>query len=139
MASGEPWYRNGLRFQCTGCGNCCRGAPGSVRVSDAEISALARRLDLPDAEFRAMYTRVLRGGDLSLRERGSGDCVFWSEQRGCTVHSDRPLQCRSFPFWRSIVHSPERWNEEAEACPGMDQGPLWNAEWIRRTSANDGT
>ena len=29
-APGEPWYRDGLRFQCTQCGNCCTGDPGVV-------------------------------------------------------------------------------------------------------------
>jgi Fe-S-cluster containining protein len=110
-----------------------------VRVSDAEIATLARRLDLTEAGFRAIYTRTLRGGHVSLRERRNGDCVFWSEQGGCTVHPDRPLQCRTFPFWRSVVHSAERWSEEAESCPGIDQGPLWSGEWIRRISASDGT
>jgi Fe-S-cluster containining protein len=135
----EAWYRNGLRFQCTGCGACCRGAPGRVQVSDAEIAALAQRLELSDAEFRAMYTRRLRGAGISLRERQSGDCVFWSEERGCRVYSDRPRQCRSFPFWASILHSRERWQEEAESCPGMNTGPRRDAVWIRRTSRNDGT
>jgi Fe-S-cluster containining protein len=110
-----------------------------VRVSDAEIAALAQRLELADSEFRAIYTRRLRGGDVSLRERRDGDCVFWDERRGCSVHSDRPLQCRTFPFWESIVHSPERWRQEARDCPGMNQGPLWRAEWIRHLSRDDGT
>lgn len=134
-----PWYRDGLRFECTRCGACCRGATGSVRVSDAEIAALASRLGLSDAEFRAIYTRRLRGAEISLRERRNGDCVFWSETRGCGVYADRPRQCRSYPFWASIVHSRERWEEEAQGCPGIDAGPLRDADWIRRTSESDGT
>lgn len=112
---------------------------GQRAVHDAEIAALARRLGLSDAEFRAVYTRRLRGAELSLRERQNGDCVFWSEARGCGVYSDRPRQCRSFPFWASIVHSRERWEEEAQGCPGMNAGPLRDAPWIRRTSESDGT
>lgn len=138
MSDGS-WYRHGLRFRCTGCGACCRGAPGSVRVSDAEIAALAKRLELSDTEFREVYTRRLRGAGISLRERRNGDCVFWSAGRGCGVYSDRPRQCQTFPFWGSIVHSAERWREEAECCPGMGQGPLRDAAWIRRTSRDDGT
>ena len=37
----EPWYAEGLKFQCTGCGDCCTGAPGYVWVNQAEIDALA--------------------------------------------------------------------------------------------------
>lgn len=129
----EPWYREGLRFACTRCGNCCRGA-GTVRVSDAEIAALARRLGLPDAEFRAIYTRRLRGGEVSLRERANRDCVFYEPREpGCRVYADRPRQCRSWPFWASVLHSPERWQEEAADCPGMNRGRLHTAEEIEAT------
>jgi hypothetical protein len=37
----HPWYKDGLRFTCTGCGDCCTGAPGYVWVNKEEIEALA--------------------------------------------------------------------------------------------------
>ena len=136
---GETWYRDGLRFACTRCGNCCGGASGSVRVSDAEIAALALRMELRDEEFRALYTRRLRGGDLSLRERSDGTCILYASGRGCSVYPDRPRQCRTWPFWRSVVHSPERWAEEAQDCPGMDRGPLHSVDEIALALGDDGT
>jgi Fe-S-cluster containining protein len=135
----EPWYRDGLRFECTRCGNCCGGTPGSVRVSDGEIDALALRTGLRPDEFRAVYTRRLRGGDVSLRERSDGACMLYAAGRGCTVYADRPRQCRTWPFWRSVVHSPERWAEEARGCPGIGRGPLHDAGRIARTLEDDGT
>jgi len=27
-ANKEPWYKDGLKFSCSGCGDCCTGAPG---------------------------------------------------------------------------------------------------------------
>lgn len=132
------WYEDGLRFACTRCGNCCRGR-GTVRVSDAEIAALARRLGLAEQEFRALCTRVLRGGEISLRERANHDCVFWERERGCTVYKDRPRQCRTWPFWSAVVHSPERWAEEARDCPGMNRGPRHGAREILALAADDGT
>ena len=137
--SGEPWYRDGLRFACTRCGNCCGGAPGSVRVSDAEIEALARRTALGPEEFRAVYTRRLRGGAVSLRECSDGTCILYAAERGCSVYPDRPRQCRTWPFWRSVVHSPERWADEASDCPGMGRGPLHAAVQIERALEDDGT
>ena len=134
----EPWYRDGLRFACTRCGNCCRGA-GAVRVSDEEIERLARRLALEPHEFRSAYTRKLRGGERSLREKRNRDCVFYDAARGCTVYGDRPRQCRTWPFWRAVVHSEERWQEEARDCPGMDHGPVHGAREIAASLRNDGT
>lgn len=138
----RPWYAEGLRFACTRCGNCCVGA-GTVRVSDEEIGVLARREGLAEAEFRTLYTRPLRGGAISLRERRDGSCVFLSRRpdghAGCRVHADRPRQCRSWPFWRGVVHSRERWEEEARGCPGMDRGPRFSAAEIEATAREDGT
>ena len=31
----DTWYHLGLRFQCTGCGDCCTGAPGYVWINNA--------------------------------------------------------------------------------------------------------
>jgi hypothetical protein len=133
-----PWYREGLRFACTRCGHCCRGA-GTVRVSDAEIEALATRLELAPDEFRAAYTRKLRGGEVSLRESRNRDCILYDRDRGCTVHTDRPRQCRTWPFWGAVVHSKEHWQEEARSCPGMNRGPLHGADEIAAQAREDGT
>jgi Fe-S-cluster containining protein len=137
--SAGPWYRDGLRFACTRCGNCCGGASGTVRVGDAEIDALAKRTGLEAEQFRVVYTRRLRGGAVSLRERSDGTCILYDAARGCSVYSDRPRQCRTWPFWCSVVHSPERWAEEAQGCPGIGHGPLHPAAQIERALEDDGT
>lgn len=144
-ATSEPWYRDGLRFECTRCGNCCSGPSGSVLVSDSEIAELASHLELSAAEFREIYTRSLRKGDVSLREKRNGECILYRSAAadgsggGCSVYRQRPRQCRSWPFWKGVIHSPERWAEEAESCPGMNQGQLHSALDILNTSADDGT
>lgn len=135
----DPWYKDGLRFECTRCGNCCGGGPGTVRVSEEEIAALAKRLGLNESEFRERYARVIRMGIVSLKEKPDYDCIFHDKKRGCTVYEDRPKQCRAWPFWRANVRSPENWNEEAKECPGMNHGPLHDREWIERTVNDDGT
>ncbi len=134
-----PWYRDGLRFECTRCGNCCSGTPGTVRVSDSEIEALARHVSLGVDEFRAVYTRPLRKGGISLREKRNQECVFFDRKRGCTVYEQRPRQCRTWPFWHGVVETPDRWSEEAEECPGMNRGKLHQAAEIARTASADGT
>jgi Fe-S-cluster containining protein len=135
----KDWYENGLRFECARCGHCCSGVPGTVRVTEHEIETLAERIGLDVHEFRSLYTRPLRRGEISLREKRSKECVFFDRERGCIVYESRPRQCRSWPFWRAVVHSPERWSEEAEHCPGMNRGPLWSGVEIRRISGRDGT
>jgi len=132
------WYEDGLRFACTRCGNCCTGAPGTVRVSDEEVGRLARFLGLSRKAFLEIYTRRVKGY-LSLRELPNYDCVFFSRESGCSVYEHRPKQCRTWPFWKAIVSSPERWDIEAIHCPGMNQGELHDAEFIALTVLDDGT
>ena len=108
-------------------------------MSDAEISALAGAVGLAEEEFRIAFARRLPRGAVSLRERSDGTCVLYDAHRGCTVYAERPRQCRTWPFWSSVVHSPERWVEEAENCSGIGRGPLHDAATIERTILDDGT
>jgi uncharacterized protein len=124
-----PWYTDGLRFSCTKCGNCCTGAPGYVWVEPAEIDALAAKLGVPEAEFRAMYTRSV-GKGRSLREKSNGDCVFFEQGQGCTVYSARPTQCRTWPFWESTTETREDWTRTQAGCPGAGKGQFFTAEEI---------
>lgn len=136
MAS-HLWYHEGLRFRCTRCGNCCRGA-GNVWVSDDEIGALASLLEMSPDEFRTVYTRQVRRKGTALRQKRNQDCVFFSAEQGCQVYDRRPKQCSSYPFWSANVHLRENWDAEAAACPGIDTGPLYPAAEISATAADDG-
>ena len=135
----EPWYKNGLRFECLRCGSCCTGFSGTVRVSDEEIAVLAYRLGIPEGEFRKQHTRIMRGGIVSLIEKKNKDCIFFERGHGCTVYEDRPRQCRTWPFWRYNVYSPGHWKREAKRCPGMGRGRLYPADLIKELSEHDGS
>jgi Fe-S-cluster containining protein len=123
--SSEPWYREGLRFQCTACGDCCTGAPGYVWVNKDDIAALAAEVGLDVATFETQYVREI-GVRKSLLEYPNGDCVFFDGQsRKCRVYAARPRQCRTWPFWDSNLRSPEAWAETCRVCPGSGTGRLY--------------
>jgi len=127
----EPWYKDGLRFQCTRCGKCCTGKPGYVWVNDAELRAIAELRGEPVEEAAGLYTRLTSGGR-TLREKANGDCVFYDRKEGCTVYAVRPRQCRTWPFWESNVATPRAWQHTCEICPGSGKGELIPAEEITR-------
>ena len=130
-----PWFQNGLRFQCTQCGNCCTGAPGYVWVNAEEIAALANLLELSVDEFEGKYVRKI-GSRKSLVEFENGDCVFFdSKTRKCKVYEFRPRQCRTWPFWDSNISTPEAWKETCRVCPGSGQGKLYTVEEVLAQSA----
>jgi len=127
----ELWYKDGLRFTCTRCGNCCTGAPGFVWVNDDEVAAIAAFRGEAVAETLALHTRTV-GGQRSLRERANGDCVFYDRERGCTIYPGRPRQCRTWPFWQSNLDTPADWERTCKFCPGSGQGALIPVEEITR-------
>jgi Fe-S-cluster containining protein len=130
----NPWFRDGLAFECTRCGACCTGAPGYVWVDEAEIVRLAEFRGEPVDEFGRQFLRRV-GEHLSLVERPGGDCVFWEKSAGCTVYEARPQQCRSWPFWPENLGSRDDWDHVTRVCPGSGRGRVYSVEEIRTISA----
>jgi Fe-S-cluster containining protein len=131
------FYAAGLRFSCTRCSACCRHDSGFVFLSQQDLSLLADERQMEYTEFVKTYCRWVPGeggGErLSLKEKANYDCIFWSD--GCAVYRARPLQCRTFPFWRNVVHSPETWELAASGCPGIGTGVLHSPEQISASLA----
>lgn len=120
---------DGLRFGCTMCGNCCSGPEGYVIVSEREQAALAKRLGMPVERFVAEYThQTSKGRSLNEKQSAHGlDCVFLDRhaipgKAICGVYEDRPIQCKTWPFWPSVIKSRQTWERHKQICPGMDQG-----------------
>lgn len=129
-----PWYRDGLRFSCTQCGNCCTGAPGYVWVDAEEIARLAESIGLSAEEFGLRYVRQV-GRRYSLVERPNGECVFWDKAVGCTVYEARPTQCRTWPFWEENIESKADWELVGRGCPGVGRGRWHSVEEIEAAAA----
>jgi Fe-S-cluster containining protein len=113
-----------MRFACqTGCTKCCR-LRGSVYLTEADLERAAQYLGLTAAEFEARhavrYRHVLR---LRKLPRGQDQCRFLTAE-GCSIHPAKPTQCRTYPFWPSLVESRARWTMESKFCPGIHQGPF---------------
>lgn len=135
MTESTTWYQEGLRFECTQCGNCCSGPPGAVWVTEDDIRDIADFRGLSIGETKINHTKLIRG-QLSLREFANGDCTFLDGQtRRCTIYPVRPAQCRTWPFWNSNLVSPEAWEKAKGVCPGMGQGPLVPLEFIQQQAS----
>ena len=133
MSEQEPWYKDGLKFSCSGCGDCCTGSPGYVWVNKAEIAVMAESLSHTVEDFEKLYVRKI-GIRKSLKELpGSYDCVFLHEEtRKCELYDARPRQCKTWPFWGSNLKTPEDWERTCEQCPGSGQGKLVQLDDIER-------
>jgi Fe-S-cluster containining protein len=142
MTGTRPFYEQGLNFSCRRCSACCRHEPGFVFLTRRDLDSLAGILRMDRRALIAVYCRWVpftpRGSDelegsfprgqaretLSLKEKSNFDCIFW--KNGCTVYEARPVQCRTFPFWKSIVHSLASWKECMKDCPGIGKGRVYS-------------
>lgn len=129
----KPWYNEGLRFQCTGCGKCCTGFPGYVWVTEQEIVAMAARLKLPLDEFSAKYVRKV-GDRFSLKEHHKTYACVFLEGNKCKVYEDRPKQCQTFPWWSENLASKQDWQDAGKNCEGINhpEAPLISLEEIEK-------
>jgi Fe-S-cluster containining protein len=126
----EQWYARGLRFECTQCGQCCSGESGTVEFTYEEAVGMARVLGMTYEEFMQRHA-IRQGPTWILREKDSGDggydCVLLERDpetglTRCTVHQERPMQCRTWPFWPENLKSARTWRRAGRDCEGIDQG-----------------
>ena len=127
MSGSSPWYREGLSFECTQCGNCCAGGePGYVWVTKKEVDRLARHLGLTQDAFGARFLRRVGGALLARREAGvrlrflggglhrlrsASDAVpdvFRSGPRTCGVGRIGTRSRTSVPAWGAERSIPSR-------------------------------
>jgi hypothetical protein len=113
-----------IGFECTHCGACCKAAEGcgddgdtdaephTATVFPDEIRQLQAAGDYDFRDVARPMPYGLTDGDdgpegetfeWALQTDDCGDCTFYREPSdddpgGCTVHADRPLVCRTYPF-----------------------------------------
>jgi Fe-S-cluster containining protein len=131
----HPWYAGGLLFECLpGCGACCVSHEDYeyVYLQDEDIPRLARFLGVETREFLDSYTFEEEGWTALNMDRPQ--CPFLEGTR-CSVHPARPVQCRTFPFWREFLETPEDWDKLKSFCPGIDRGDRYSLGFIRKEVA----
>ena len=130
--TGAPFYASGLKFSCKRCSSCCRYESGFVFLSENDLEKLIAQLKVDRNAFIKKYCRWVTDVNgkevLSLREKSNKDCILWDSI--CTVYIARPLQCKAFPFWKSVVSSTRAWAVAASGCPGMNYGETHSREAI---------
>ena len=137
----NPFYSQGLKFACTRCSSCCRHESGYVFLSRKDLASLVLFFKTGQKAFIETFCRWIPSLDdteqLSLKEKSDFDCIFWSASAndsngGCSVYEARPLQCRAFPFWASIVYDKNSWKATARECPGMGKGTLHSGDSVEK-------
>jgi Fe-S-cluster containining protein len=99
-------------YQCQRCTNCCKW-PGFVKLTDADISAIADFLGKTEGDFIQEFTRLRPNRDgLALIDKPNGECIFL-DGPACAIQPVKPVQCRgfpntwNFPGWRDVCEAIE--------------------------------
>ncbi|CAM9763325.1 unnamed protein product [Chrysoparadoxa australica] len=111
-------------------------------MSEGEVTRAAELKGLTENEFREAYTtsyyaegkqrwdKLLEKPISSLQEDDDGgkSCTFLgSDGRTCGIYEERPVQCRTYPYWPRLIKSKEDWMAEAvvpDDVPGKHWSPL---------------
>lgn len=132
----DNWFKDGVQFECTGCGKCCEatleesGQSPVTTFTREEARRIAKYLGLTVSAFMEHHTEI-ENGILTLNWVISESptcymhCTFYNPiTHQCGIHEVKPHQCRTFPYWPSMLASRESWNEQKALCEGINQGPL---------------
>jgi len=132
-----------IGFECTRCGACCKAAEGCGDDGDASESGdtephtatvfpdeIRRLQETGDYDFRDVARPMPYGleetpegpqgetFEWALQTDDCGDCTFYDETDGvgaCTVHEDRPLICRTYPFSVALGGTSQPMGEAVDA------------------------
>jgi len=114
MPSNQPLNAADL-FNCTKCGECCKGYGGTY-VTSEEIETIAAFIGVERQQFISQYC-ALSGGQPLLAQGANGYCLFWDTT--CTIHPVKPRMCREWPFIAGVLNDIINWRIMAASCPGM--------------------
>lgn len=133
MNQAEVWYKDGLKFHCTGCGKCCTGQPGFAWVTLDEIEAIAAYLGLTIDQFARRHLREING-QYALKEHVDTYACTFLDGKACRIYPVRPKQCKTFPWWVQNLETKEDWDEAARYCEGINHAdaPLITIEEITK-------
>ena len=102
-------------FDCTMCGDCCRGFGGTI-VTEQDIERIAAYIGVDPGSFADRYCAT-SGSQRVLAQGEDGCCVFFDKL--CTIHPVKPRMCRAWPFIRPVLVDVVNWHSMAASCPGM--------------------
>ena len=115
--------KEGIRFECQGSSNCCvsRESYGYVYLSNKDILRLSKFTKLKYDDFIKLYCDKTDGFTHFKEKKKKSKCIFLDKKK-CSVYEARPIQCRTWPFWKENMNT-KKWNKEiSKFCPGINKG-----------------
>lgn len=128
-----------IGFECTRCGHCCTGDDGDPHTATIFPNEVRSIVDSRGEDWDAVARPIPYGLDdgvsetfeWALQTDDCSDCRFLADRgdgTACTIYTDRPLICRTYPFsvaiGMSVGEAEARDRTRASAAerdnPGME-------------------
>lgn len=123
--------------------SCCKNV--DMFLFPYDILRLKNRIGIDSESFMRLYARLVQGDHpyfpavmLKLNEDEERSCPFLSTN-GCSVYSDRPSACRTYPLERAVDRTSVRGRyrdfyflTDHKYCLGHHEKKLYSvSQWIR--------
>ena len=105
-------------FQCTQCGECCKGFGGTYMTPE-DVDRIAAHIGVSRERFLDEYCEMADGMPV-IAVGEDGYCLFFKEN--CSIHEVKPRMCRAWPFIDAVERAPSNWDLMAGACDGICTG-----------------
>ena len=87
--------------RCNSCNHGCKYGSGSLAGNDAKN--IAAFLGVSEEELKKKFleeterfnTKMLKPKLLREKNSQHGRCIFYSDEKGCTIHQVKPLECKT--------------------------------------------
>jgi Fe-S-cluster containining protein len=124
------WEKKPVRFECQpDCFKCC-AKPGFVYMNQKDVRQAAEFLNLSQKRFKSEFLK--KQYDMWYIEvEDDNPCPFLTFE-GCAIHEAKPVQCKTYPFWRENMETPKHWELTASFCPGIGKGSELLANVIKK-------
>ena len=105
-------------FVCARCGYCCQGET-TVSLDEDDQRRMVEELGMDLGRVRDKYWRVT--GNIVQMKIVDGHCIFYDEDKGCSVHKGRPWRCSEWPLHPSILADKNNFETIRNSCPGINK------------------
>jgi Fe-S-cluster containining protein len=119
-----------MRFNCQMSGECCksRGEHGFVALEESDIHRMEIHLGKPReqfAEFRAFdsFRNITQPHSRWIIKGTEKQCPFLVDNK-CSIHSVKPVQCATWPFWEGELIKNGKFVKELSFCRGIHRDDL---------------
>lgn len=115
------------KFSCQNSGKCCTSkGQAYIYLDRFDAERIAKHLGLGLCLFLERFCRSSHG--LVYLSIKNDSCPFL-QQSLCSVHSVKPTQCATYPWWQ-IYRNKNEWDELSNNCEGINKGEEWSEEKI---------